>query len=246
MVSAHYFDEQTLALRHVPRQKWVYFLCKRCLDVLLSSMLLAITLPLQALVALLVRLDSPGPALFRQERLGLRIGLLGGEQTCELGMFTMYKFRTMYHASEPGLHRQFMSALIRGDGEGLERLQHNGNCQVNKLTNDPRITRLGRFLRRSSLDELPQLWNVIRGDMSLVGPRPPLAYEVSEYQPRHWRRLSTIPGCVGLWQVSGWCTLSFEQMVDLDIWYVDHQTIWLDVRILLRTLSAILSGQGGG
>jgi lipopolysaccharide/colanic/teichoic acid biosynthesis glycosyltransferase len=101
-------------------------------------------------------------------------------------------------------------------------------------------------LRKTTLDELPQLWNVLKGEMSLVGPRPPITYEVAEYEPHHWKRLQTIPGCTGLWQVSGWCTLGFEEQVELDIWYVEHQSLWLDTKILLQTVLAVLLRKGAG
>jgi len=243
-LSSHPYSRQALASMHIHREKQLYFLCKRCMDIVLSLVFLIAALPLLLLIALLIRVDSPGPVLFAQERLGLRKRSIGGEETWQLGTFIMYKFRTMYHNSHPGIHQRFVRALIRRDEAEASRVRNN--CVVNKLSNDPRVTRVGKVLRKTRFDELPQIWNVLRGDMSLVGPRPPIAYEVAEYEPHHWRRLGTIPGCVGLWQVSGWCTLSFEEMVELDIWYIEHQSLWLDTRILLQTLQAVLSGKGGG
>jgi lipopolysaccharide/colanic/teichoic acid biosynthesis glycosyltransferase len=226
-------------------QKRLYFLCKRCVDIVASAFLLVVAAPVVLLIALLIKLDSPGPVLFRQERLALRKRSKGQEEW-QLEPFVMYKFRTMRSHSAPGVHQQFMKALIQGDEQDLVRLRHENGAVVNKLSGDRRITRVGKPLRRANLDELPQLWNVLKGDMSLVGPRPPLAYEVAEYKPQHWKRLATIPGCVGLWQVRGWNTLTFEQMVRLDVWYVDHQSLWLDLRIVLETAAAVLSGKGGG
>ena len=243
-ISQH-FSQQALALTRIVGEKRLYFLCKRCMDIVLSVLFLTITLPLLLLVAVLIKLDSPGPVLFNQERVRLRKRSTGGEEGWEPSTFTMHKFRTMYHNSNPAIHQQFTKALIRNDEDKVLRLRNNGGS-VNKLTDDPRITRLGKVLRRTSLDELPQLWNVLKGEMSLVGPRPPLAYEVAEYKPRHWRRLGTTPGCVALWHVSGWCTVSFEEMVELDVWYIEHQSLWLDVKILLKTVPAVLSGKGGG
>lgn len=235
-----YFSEQTLTR---VRNKQLYFQCKRFMDVVLSVLFLLLGFPFLLLIALLIKLDSPGPVLFKQERMALRKGS-EAEEKPQLATFVMYKFRTMHNNSAPGVHKQFMKALIRGDEHGLARLKRNP--AVNKLSNDRRITRVGKVLRRTNLDELPQLWNVLRGEMSLVGPRPPLPYEIAEYEPQHWKRLETVPGCVGLWQVSGWNTLNFDEMVELDISYIEHQSLWLDLKILLKTASAVLSGQGGG
>ena len=237
------YPGQASGLMHIDRDKRLYFFCKRCIDIVLSMLFLVVTLPLLLLIALLIKLDSPGPVLFRQERVGAQKSSIAREEASQLRTFIMFKFRTMYHNSHPGIHQRFVSALIRGNETEAARLRNNS--AVNKLTNDPRVTRVGKVLRRTRLDELPQVWNVLRGDMSLVGPRPPIAYEVAEYEPHHWRRLGTIPGCVGLWQVSGWCTVGFEEMVELDTWYIEHQSLWLDLKILLRTPQAVLSGKGG-
>lgn len=243
-VSTH-FSEQALVPMHIVGKRRLYFSCKRCMDTVLSALFLLISLPLLLLIALLITVDSPGPVLFKQERVGLRKRSVDGEERWELGTFFMYKFRTMYHNSNPSTHQQFVKALIRNDANEVARLKNDNDSVVNKLNKDPRITRVGKRLRRTALDELPQLWNVLRGELSLVGPRPPLPYEVAEYKPHHWRRLWTIPGCVGFWHVSGWNTLSFKEMVKLDIWYTEHQSLWLDIRILLLTIPAILSGKGG-
>ena len=234
-----------LALVRTGRRKALYLPLKRCLDVVASAVLFVGALPLLLVIAVCVKLDSAGPVLFRQQRVRLRRRPPGNAQVPDLATFTMYKFRTMYHDCDPTLHHRFVKTLIRGDEREVERLRSE-NGPLNKLRGDPRITRVGKVLRRTSLDELPQLWNVLKGDMSLVGPRPALPYEVEDYSPHHWKRLLTIPGCVGLWQVRGWCTLDFEQMVALDNWYVDHQSLRLDVQILLGTLPAVLAGKGGG
>jgi lipopolysaccharide/colanic/teichoic acid biosynthesis glycosyltransferase len=216
------------------------------MDIVLSVLLLVVAFPFLLLIALLIKLDSPGPVLFRQERIGLRNRSAEAQERWQLGTFVMFKFRTMHQNSAPSAHQQLMKALIRGDEYDLDQIRHHGDSVVHKLSNDRRITRVGKLLRRTNLDELPQLWNVLRGEMSLVGPRPPLLYEVEQYKPHHWKRLGTIPGCVGLWQVSGWNTLGFDEMVKLDVWYIEHPSVWLDLRILLQAASAILSGRGGG
>jgi len=240
------WPDQGASLARIHEEKKRYFWCKRCMDIVLPLLILIITLPLFLLIALLIKVDSPGPVFFKQERVGLRKRSIGGQKGWGLGTFTMYKFRTMYHNCNPSIHQQFMKALIRSDENQLAHLRNNSDSMVNKLSNDPRFTRVGKVLRRISLDELPQLWNVLKGEMSLVGPRPPIVYEVAEYKPHHWRRLGTIPGFTGFWQVSGWNTLRFEEMVELDIWYIEHQSLWLDIKILLQTLPAVLSGKGGG
>lgn len=192
---------------------------KRALDVVVSVVALIVLSPIFLLIALLIMLDSPGPAIFAQTRIG-RDGR----------PFLLYKFRTMLDHAERHLTEM---------PEYLSRAE-----PIFKLKDDPRITRAGRALRRLSLDELPQLLNVLKGDMSVVGPRPPLPGEVAEYAPRHMRRLEVIPGMTGLWQISGRSDLPFEQWVDLDLEYIDHRSLWLDLRIMLRTIPVVLSGEG--
>jgi lipopolysaccharide/colanic/teichoic acid biosynthesis glycosyltransferase len=198
---------------------------KRALDLLAATVLLLLILPTLLLIGLLVYLSSPGPILFRQRRIGLN-----GTS------FTLLKFRTMYHGTSSAVHETYYRALIQGTAEAT------GNTF--KLRNDPRITPVGRVLRRLSLDELPQLLNVLRGEMSLVGPRPPLPYEVAEYGPRELGRLAVPPGLTGLWQVSGRAILNFHQMIELDLAYVERWSLWLDLEILLRTPLVVLTGRG--
>lgn len=201
---------------------------KRLLDIAASGagmMLLAIP---SAVLAMLIRLDSPGPVLFRQARVGR-----GGRE------FEMFKFRTMSDGNCSDAHRDYVRRMICGDDGSLRN--RDG---AHKLEDDPRITRVGRWLRKTSLDELPQLLNVFKGDMSLVGPRPPLAYEVEVYSPRHRRRLDAVPGITGLWQVSGRNRTTFEEMVDLDIAYIDSWSLMLDLRILAKTVPEVLGGKG--
>lgn len=198
---------------------------KRILDVLAASVLLVTLAPILVAVAVAVWLSSPGPVIFRQQRIGA-----GGRP------FTVYKFRSMRQDGDPAVHQTYYSALVRGDAPAQDGYF--------KLIADPRITRVGRVLRRFSLDEMPQLLNVLEGNMSLVGPRPPLAYEVALYGDREYRRLSVVPGLTGLWQVSGRAKLTFHQMIDLDLAYVDRWSLWLDLRILARTPAAVLAGRG--
>ena len=202
---------------------------KRGFDILSSLGLLVLFAPVLLWVYTAVKWTSPGPALFRQIRVGRR-----GE------MFTMLKFRTMYVDAGHGIHQDYVNWFITSSG----RQPRTGN-EVFKLTNDPRITPAGRFLRKTSLDELPQFWNVLRGDMSLVGPRPPLPFEVERYQPWHRRRvLEAKPGVTGLWQVEGRSRTTFDEMVRLDLRYARTHSLWSDIRILAATPRAMLSGKG--
>lgn len=200
---------------------------KRSFDVVVSAIALAVTAPIWFLIAILIRRDSDGPVFFKQERVGM-----------DGRVFLCYKFRTMKHACCDELHRKAYKRNIEGDEPGGE-----GKC-FGKVANDPRVTRFGSKLRRTSLDELPQLLNVIRGDMSFVGPRPPIPYEVEEYKMHHRKRLDMKPGITGLWQVSGRSRLSFEEMVSLDIFYIENWSFLLDLKILAMTFPAIWRGEG--
>jgi lipopolysaccharide/colanic/teichoic acid biosynthesis glycosyltransferase len=200
----------------------------RVLDIVLAGFLLVALVPLFAAIALAIRLDSPGRTLFRQRRLGQ-----------ELEPFTLNKFRTMRDGVDHETHRLFVLGLIAG-----EEPAHEVGAPVFKMTEDQRVTRVGRFLRRSSLDELPQLWNVLRGEMSLVGPRPPIAYEVEAYPPHWFVRFVVKPGMTGLWQVSGRSQLTLDEMIELDGAYVQRRSLWLNVCVLARTVPAVLHGRG--
>jgi lipopolysaccharide/colanic/teichoic acid biosynthesis glycosyltransferase len=203
---------------------------KRILDVVGSVWLLMILLPLLALITVLVKLTSSGPIFFRQDRIGA-----SGKP------FTMLKFRTMRVDADHELHRQFVTEFINAGAAASP----GGDSGLFKIVNDPRVTFLGRVLRKASLDELPQLWNVLRGDMSLVGPRPPLSYEVEQYKRWHYRRvLEAKPGITGLWQVAGRSQTNFDDMVRLDLQYVQNQSAWTDIKILLATPRAVFTGKG--
>jgi exopolysaccharide biosynthesis polyprenyl glycosylphosphotransferase len=201
---------------------------KRYFDVFVVATLLALGLPVLTLIALLIRLDSPGPVLYRQPRVG-RNGR----------MFLMFKFRSMKTGAETQRHEDYVRRLIRDNVRPKEGTSL-------KLQDDPRITRVGRLMRRLSLDELPQLFNVLRGEMSLVGPRPPLPYEVEEYQTWHKKRLEVPPGITGLWQVTARNQVSFDEMVRLDLEYIRRQSLWMDIQLLLRTPWSLLVTNGSG
>lgn len=192
---------------------------KRVIDVVFSLVALIVLAPLMALIALLIKLDSPGPVLFGQKRVGK-----GGR------LFTLYKFRSMHPGAEA--QQELLADLNEADGP------------LFKIRSDPRCTRVGRWLRRFSLDELPQFYNVLRGDMSLIGPRPALPSEVEKYQPWHRRRLDVAPGITGLWQVSGRSDLPFDEMALLDIYYIEQWSPALDFKILLRTIPTVIFGDG--
>jgi lipopolysaccharide/colanic/teichoic acid biosynthesis glycosyltransferase len=232
----------TIASQRLERKRF-YLAWKRLLDILVAGSLLLVLLPVMALIALLIMLDTPGPAIFRQKRVGLQPRMVGGQRIYEIGTFTMFKFRTMYRGNDSEAHRRFVQAYIRNDQEEMAE-QQGGETQVHKLVNDTRVTRLGRFLRKTSLDELPQFLNVLRGEMTLVGPRPPIPYEVDMYESWHHRRLWAIPGITGLWQVTGRSSVSFDEMVKLDLEYIEHQSLGLDVKILFMTPLAVFRGKG--
>ena len=235
--------EQETAICLASQQRWSYLVSKRLFDLIISGILLILLSPLFLVLAVLIRLASPGPAIFKQERVGLRQRTRCLRITWEVGTFTFYKFRTMYQDADSKMHQAYVQAFIHNDQQGMAQLQ-NGDTEVRKLVDDPRVTTIGRFLRKSSLDELPQLWNVFKGDMSLVGPRPPIPYEVEMYKPQYYRRLGAKPGMTGLWQVTARSSADFEEMVSLDVEYIEQQSLWLDFKILLQTPMAVLRGKG--
>jgi len=205
---------------------------KRVIDVVGSAALLLILSPLVGLIAIAIKLTSKGPVIFQQERLG-QFG----------SRFKCLKFRTMYTNNDPSIHQEYIQRFIAGQPDSENG--NSGKPVVYKITNDSRVTPLGRFLRKTSLDELPQFWNVLRGEMSLVGPRPSLPYEFEIYEIWHRRRVLEVkPGITGLWQVSGRSRTCFDDMVRLDVRYSQSWSIWLDVKILLATPRAVLSGDG--
>lgn len=228
-------------VRDVSSARSGYWRTKRILDLALVILTAPFSLVVVAITALAIRLDSPGPIIFKQQRVGARRAPTGEWAPTE---FTLYKLRTMHHGSDPELHRQYMEAYIAGDETHMSEVR--GVEGTYKMLADPRITRVGHVVRKLSLDELPQLWNVLVGDMSLVGPRPAIPYEVSKYEDWHMPRLACLPGLTGWWQVNGRGDTSFEEMVELDLHYLRHQSIWLDLRILARTIPVAVLGKGAG
>jgi len=215
------------------------FLVKRLMDIVGSIIGLVLFSPIFVIASVLIKLSSPGPVLFRQERVGLY-----GKR------FTFLKFRTMYVNNDPKVHQEYVKSLIVGKadaGNGGNGNEEDASSRkpVFKIQNDKRITPIGNILRKSSLDELPQFVNVLLGDMSLVGPRPPIPYEVQDYDIWHRSRIFEVkPGITGLWQVMGRSSTSFDEMVRLDIKYSREWTLWLDIKILFMTPWAVLRGKG--
>ena len=203
---------------------------KRVSDIVIAAVTLLLFSPFWLLVALLIKLDSRGPIFYVQERVGM-----------DGRIFLVYKLRTMQVGAGNELHQEYQKKFISGQAEANVG---DDDRPAFKLRDDPRITRIGRVLRRFSLDEVPQLLNVLRGDMSVVGPRPPIPYEVEVYEPRHRKRLDMKPGLTGLWQVSGRNRLPFEEMVKLDLFYIENWSLLFDFKIILRTVVVMLRGDG--
>ncbi|HBY96127.1 MAG TPA: UDP-phosphate galactose phosphotransferase [Chloroflexi bacterium] len=232
MISAEALDRDYYFLN-----EWV----KRLMDVAVAVLLLLLLAPVFVLIACAIKLDSPGPVIFKQERVGRRRRRADG--TLEETFFTFYKFRSMYSNSDDSIHRAFVKKLIE-DGSERKLASLKRDNTIYKMDDDPRITRVGRFIRKTSLDELPQLWNVLAGHMSLVGPRPALPYEVALYKPWHKQRLDVMPGITGLWQVTARSSVPFDEIIKLDLDYVERQSLLLDLKILALTPVAVISGRG--
>ena len=231
-------DKQVLNLDLYPdvitmrRRRRVSRMMKRAVDIVGSVIAFAILLPLMLLIAVFIRLTSKGPILFRQ----LRTGQYGHQ-------FTLLKFRTMFCEADDSVHKTYVQQFITDNGDWSKRT--DSKCAIYKIQDDSRITPIGRVLRKTSLDELPQFWNVLKGEMSLIGPRPPIPYEVECYEAWHRRRLFEVkPGITGLWQVCGRSRTRFNEMVRLDLQYAKSWSLWLDLKILLRTPRVVISGDG--
>jgi lipopolysaccharide/colanic/teichoic acid biosynthesis glycosyltransferase len=238
-------SQPTAFEKKVARLDKLYYLIKRVIDLSLVIPSLVLLSPLFFFLWLMIRLDSSGPAIFMQERVGAKRIFKNGRWVWQTVTFPIYKFRTMRINATSKLHQEYISAYIAGD-EALMAEIRGAQKNTYKMTKDPRVTRIGRILRKLSLDELPQFLNVIRGEMSLVGPRPPIPYEVELYKPHHMARLTAIPGITGWWQVSGRAATSFEDMVKLDVEYIQKQSLWLDIKIILLTLPAAIAQKGAG
>lgn len=220
-----------------------YFASKRVVDFVLALVIAILLLPMMLIIGIIIRFGSPGPAIFTQKRVGAKRTIVNGEEIWETYSFTMYKFRSMHNKASSDRHQEFITAYIKNNKSQMDAM--NVGCDTTqssmyKLVNDPRVTNIGRFMRKTSLDELPQLWNVIRGDMSLVGPRPAIEYEVDMYESWHLKRLSAKPGLTGLWQIEGRSNTSFDEMVQLDINYVENQSMLLDLTIFALTPISVL------
>lgn len=211
---------------------WAERFVKRSIDVVSASLVTVLGFPFFLAVALLIKLTSRGPVFYSQLRIGEQ-----GE------VFTLYKFRTMRQGVDDAIHREFTRTFIEGrmSNSSLDEKAPS----VYKLTNDPRVTSIGNFLRKTSLDELPQFINILKGEMTIVGPRPPLQYELEYYEEWHKLRLEVKPGLTGLWQVSGRSSVPFNEMVKLDLYYIEHWTLLLDFKIMMRTIPVMLFGSGG-
>ncbi len=241
---------QSAAAHPLPRPDPWFLLVKRTMDVVVAACLLILLSPLLLLIACAIKLYSPGPTLFVQERIGF------DRATGRIRPFKLYKFRSMHVNADSNIHAEHMRNLILphamadkvlpGGSYPAAAPEHEAAPAptAHKIAHDCRITRVGRILRRTSLDELPQFFNVLKGDMSLVGPRPALPYEVEMYTDWHKRRLQATPGLTGLWQVAGRCRVSFDEGVQMDIEYIEHMSLALDLKILLRTPKAVISGNG--
>lgn len=260
LVSMREVDANNVKL--VVMRRELYYTIKRFLDIASALCLLAVLSPLMLLIALAIVVYSPGPVFFRQERIGSRRTRVGKEIRWTPVRFSCYKFRTMRVNADPSVHQAYVKALIENNQKEMEAAQkaatrprgttdkeraavsQTAPTRPRKLVEDARLIAPGKYLRKFSLDELPQLWNVVRGDMSLIGPRPAIPYELEYYQPWHFQRLEAQPGLSGLQQVKARCTRDFDEQVKLDLEYIKHQSLWLDVKIAVQTPLSILLARG--
>ena len=260
IVSKPQYTTRTLKLAVADRR--AYYVAKRVMDVVIASCLLICLFPIMVLVGLVIFIYSPGPVFFVQERVGAKRRSIENKTYWEPTTFHCYKFRTMKVNVDSSIHREYIKALIENNLEQMHAIQNaatrprkdgnnekiiaaqNAATRPRKIINDARIITPGRLLRKFSLDELPQLWNVLRGEMSMVGPRPAIPYEVEMYKPWHKQRLQAQPGITGLQQVTARCITDFDEQVKLDIEYVEHQSLWLDLKIAIKTPLAIIIARG--
>lgn len=220
-----------------------YYFSKRLFDIVVAVFLLLILSPLMLVIAIAIFIYSPGPIFYVQERIGAKRHRVNDQTYWKREPFNFFKFRTMKVNADPSIHQKYVTALIENDQKSMADVQGE-ETSVRKILKDPRLIRPGSWLRKYSLDELPQLWNVLRGDISLIGPRPPISYEVKVYKPWHFRRFGAQPGISGLQQVKARCNKDFDEQVKLDIDYIEHQSLWLDIKIAVQTPFAILSARG--
>jgi len=238
-----FFKRDQTQTRELFSRRNSYFILKRLIDFLVAFLVLVLMFPVFAIIVIAIAIDSRGPFLFIQERVGAKRIKRNNGCYWQPIHFNCYKFRTMIHKTDPALHQSFIEAYINADDKGMTKCQ-GVPSQIKKLMHDPRITHVGRFLRKTSLDELPQFLNILIGNMSLVGPRPAIPYEVVAYKPWHRQRLQGMQGLTGLWQVTARSSADFDEMVRLDIKYLENQSFWLDLKIILKTPFVVLSCKG--
>lgn len=227
-------SDDALPILELREREWLYPACKRLFDLVVVTVALLLLAPVMLVLALMVVLDSPGPAIFKQQRMTRRRRAEGHWGEGQVEPFTFYKFRSMRKDADQAVHRDLVRRLIdekQGEPAPLTACQ----APSGDTACDARVTRAGRLLRKTSLDELPQLWNVLTGDMSLVGPRPPTLYEWEMYDSRQRQRLAVKPGLTGLWQVAGQSKTDYQEMIELDLYYARHQSFLLDLKILVQT-----------
>ncbi len=259
-VSPSEYREQVLP--PITADRRAYYTIKRFMDAIVSAVLLILLLPIMIVVGIAIYVYSPGPIFFVQERVGSRRRTQGKSTIWEPVLFRCLKFRTMKQNADPAVHKQYVQALItknetemaaaREKAKGERGVARHGGAlpklepptEPGKITEDDRIIRPGHIVRKLSLDELPQLFNVLRGDMSLIGPRPAIPYELEVYKPWHRLRLKAQPGISGLQQVRARSTRDFDEQVRLDLEYIEHQSLWLDLKIAIQTPLAIVFGKG--
>jgi lipopolysaccharide/colanic/teichoic acid biosynthesis glycosyltransferase len=231
------------AINYASKGRESYYVAKRLVDFSLACVLLVFLSPIMLMIAVLIFIYSPGPIFFVQERVGAKKYSRNGRTYWKRENFNCYKFRTMHVKADPSIHQAYVKALIDNDEEKMTAIQ-GAKTTPRKLVNDPRVIRPGKILRKLSLDELPQLLNVVKGEMSLVGPRPAIPYEVEMYKPWHLRRLEALPGITGWQQVKARCNTDFDNQVQFDLEYIKKQSFWFDLKIILLTPLVVISTRG--
>lgn len=260
LASSQEYDSSSIQLLVGSRHG--YYLAKRVFDFLCALFLLILLCPLLILISFFIFIYSPGPVFFVQERVGAKRQIHNGKSYWKTVNFRCYKFRSMKLNTDSSIHQAYIKALIENNVQQMQAVQvaatrprgpvsqeqliasQTAPTQPRKLVDDARVTAPGRILRKLSLDELPQLWNVLRGDMSMIGPRPAIPYEVEMYKPWHRLRLQAQPGISGLQQVTARCTADFDEQIKLDIEYIRAQSFWLDLKIAFKTPLAVISAKG--
>ncbi|MEI6289357.1 MAG: sugar transferase [Chloroflexota bacterium] len=243
ITTENYFEYDPDVINASEKSKNSYYAAKRALDFFIALVMLIILSPLLLFISLIIYIYSPGPVFFIQERVGAVRKVINNEIYWKKVNFRCFKFRTMRLNADPALHQKYIKALIENNEAQMAALQSEPTS-IRKLINDPRLIRPGHILRKLSLDELPQLWNVLRGEMSMVGPRPAIPYEVELYKSWHLRRLEAQPGITGLQQITARSTADFDQLVKLDIEYVRKQSMLFDLMIMIKTPLVVFSTKG--